>query len=137
MILLGATVFLSIGVIGCGSSKPSQSEQPTGQQQTSPRRYQLTGRVVSVDAAKQQLVVDHKEIPGFMGAMTMAYPVKNSNLLAPLAPDDEITADVVVNGDEVWLENIAVVKKAEPKSTSQSPSPSKETHTPSQRPPKL
>ena len=43
----------------------------------------------------------------------MGYAVKNPNLLDSLSPEDKITADVVVNGDDVWLENIVVVKKAD------------------------
>jgi len=105
-----ASALLAAGVTGCGSPKPAQTEQP--QQQQGPKRYQLAGRVVSVDAAKQQLVVDHGDIPGFMMAMTMPYPVKSSDQLTSLSPEDQITADVVVNGDDVHLENIVVVKKA-------------------------
>jgi protein SCO1/2 len=103
-------IFLVAGVAGCGSQKPAQTEEQ--QQQQGPKRYQLAGRVVSVDAAKQQLVVDHGDIPGFMMAMTMPYPVKSSDQLTSVSPEDQITADVVVNGDDVHLENIVVVKKA-------------------------
>jgi len=59
------------------------------------------------------VVVDAGDIPGFMSAMTMGYPVKNQNLLAPLSAEDQITADVVVNGNDMYLENIVVVKKAD------------------------
>lgn len=102
-----AAIFLSAALAGCGSQKPAQTEQQQG-----PKRYQLAGRVVSVDQAKLQLVVDHGDIPGFMMAMTMPYSVKSSDQLTSLSPEDQITADVVVNGDDVHLENIVVVKKA-------------------------
>jgi Copper binding periplasmic protein CusF len=62
--------------------------------------------------ANAQLVVNHGEIPGFMGAMTLGYAVRDRRALAGLSPGDEITADVVVQGDHSWLENIVVVKKA-------------------------
>ncbi len=109
-LFLAGTILLSMGIAGCGSQKPAQTEQP--QQQQGPKRYQLAGRVVSVDAAKQQLVIDHGDIPGFMMAMTMPYSVKSTDQLTSLSPEDQITADVVVNGDDVHLENIVVVKKA-------------------------
>src|SRR5712692_6984015 len=119
-IFLKATIVagmsLSIWLTGCSSPKPVQ--QP-------PRRYSLNGRVVSVEKAKQQVVVDHGEITGFMMAMTMGYSVKNPSLLDSLSPEDQITADVVVNGDDVWLENIVVVKKADQTKTSASPEPKK------------
>ncbi len=112
-ILLAATIAagmaLSAGLAGCGSPKPAEQEQPA----QGPQRYHMAGRVVSVSTAKQQVVVDHGDIPGFMSAMTMPYPVKDPNLLAPLSPEDQITADVVVNGSDIYLENIAVVKKAD------------------------
>ena len=105
-VIVVAGISFAIALAGCGSSKPAQ--QPA----EGPRRYHLDGRVVSVETAKQQVVVDAGDIPGFMGAMTMGYPVKNPNLLTPLSPEDKITADVVVNGNDVYLENIVVVKKA-------------------------
>ncbi len=38
-----------------------------GTKQSQVRRYHLKGRVVQVDKAQQHLVIDHEEIPGFMG----------------------------------------------------------------------
>ena len=34
--------------------------------------------------------------------------LENPNLLEPLTAEDQITADVVVKDDDVWLENIVV-----------------------------
>jgi hypothetical protein len=105
--ILAAGISFSAGLAGCGSSKPAQ--QPA----EGPQRYHLDGRVVSVETAKQQVTVDAGDIPGFMAAMSMGYSVKNPNLLTPLSAEDQITADVVVNGNDVYLENIVVVKKAD------------------------
>ncbi len=110
-VFLAGAIFLAAGLAGCGSPKPAQTEQPQ-QQQQGPKRYQLAGRVVSVDAAKQQLVVDHGDIPGFMMAMTMPYPVKSTDQLTSLSPEDQITADVVLNGDDGHLANIMFGKRA-------------------------
>lgn len=97
-------ISFSTALVGCSSPTPVQQE-------SAPSKYSLTGRVVSIDKAKEQVVIDAAEIPGFMSAMQMPYSVKNPNLLEPLAPEDQITADVIVTGTEVWLENIVVVKK--------------------------
>jgi len=104
---IAAGFSISAGLAGCRSSKPPEQPAP------GPQRYHLTGRVVSVEAPKLQVVVDAEDIPGFMMAMTMGYSVKNPNLLTPLSAEDKITADVVVNGTDVYLENIAVTKKAD------------------------
>jgi len=106
-VIIAAGISLSAGLAGCGSSKPAQ--QPA----EGPQRYHLAGRVVSVETAKKQVVVDAGDIPGFMMAMTMGYSVKDPNLLTPLSAEDQIKADVVVNGNDVYLENIVVVKKAD------------------------
>ncbi len=105
--VIAAGISFFAGLAGCGSSNPPQ--QPAD----GPQRYHLAGRVVSVQTAKQQVVVDAGDIPGFMAAMEMGYSVKDPSLLTPLSAEDKITADVVVNGNDVYLENIVVVKKAD------------------------
>ena len=118
-----AGVSFSVWFLGCNSPKPVPPASQAAQ--TAPKRYSLNGRVVSVQKDKQQVVVDHGEITGFMMAMTMGYSVKNPSLLDSLSPEDKITADVVVNGDDVWLENIVVVKKADPAKAGAPPEPKK------------
>ena len=81
---------------------------------TTLKRYHLKGKVVSVDKRANMVNVDGEEIPGFMGAMTMPYPVKPVSELDKLAPGDAITADVVVQDDNSWLENIAVTGHSAP-----------------------
>ena len=122
--IVTAGIAFAAGLAGCGSSKPAAQQPAEG-----PKRYQLAGRVVSVQPASSQVVVDHGDIPGFMSAMTMPYPVKDPNLLKPLAAEDQIKADVVVNGNDVYLENIVVTKKAD---QGKSPSPDKPAPSSSQ-----
>lgn len=110
MASLAAGISIFAGLSGCSSPKPAEQQQAPAE---GPKRYQMAGRVVSVEPAKQQVVVDAGDIPGFMMAMTMGYAVKNPNQLTPLSPEDQIKADVVVNGSDVYLENIVVVKKAD------------------------
>jgi Cu/Ag efflux protein CusF len=75
------------------------------------QRYTMRGRVVSLDGAGRTVRVDHQAIPGFMGAMTMSYPVKNEHLLDHVSPSDHITATIVRVGDEYWLEDIEASKE--------------------------
>jgi Cu/Ag efflux protein CusF len=113
LVCLLAPVSLVIGAAGCSSPKPA-AEQPATATPAAPgpKKYALTGRVVSIDKAKLQVTVDAADIPDFMSAMTMGYDVKSADALAPLSPEDQIKADVVVNGSDVHLENIVVTKKA-------------------------
>jgi protein SCO1/2 len=98
----------ALALAGCGGKGSGQSQGG--------RRYHLKGKVVQVDKAQQHLVIDHEEIPGFMGAMTMPYPVADAATLERVSPGDQITADVVVGDNQVRLENVVVVKKSDGKS---------------------
>ena len=92
--------------IGTGCTAPPRQDSSS----VAPARYDLKGKIVSVDKSAKQLTVDHEAIPGFMGAMTMAYPVKDERALESLAPGDQVTAKVVSSNGSYWLEEIAVVK---------------------------
>ena len=79
--------------------------------------YKLRGRVVSSDAGKGDVTVDHEAIPGFMDAMTMPYQLKDANIASELHTGDVITADVMVSQDpnaDVFLDHIVVVGQSKP-----------------------
>lgn len=48
------------------------------------------GKVIAVTQEKQELVLEHGEIKGFMDAMTMGYKVSAPSLLKGLKPGDEV-----------------------------------------------
>lgn len=79
------------------------------------RRYELSGQVVSVDKQQRRVTVSHKEIPGFMPAMTMPFYLKDEWALDVLAAGDTIQATLVVDRDRSWLEDIVITKGGEAK----------------------
>ncbi len=60
-----AILFLALLLCGCAGSK------------TETKEYQMRGVVMSVDASGHTATIKHEAIKGFMGAMTMGYPVKD------------------------------------------------------------
>jgi protein SCO1/2 len=108
-----ASSFLAIVVLaGCHSGQNSSSNSNAGV-----TVYHLRGKVVSTDAAHGIVVLDHEAIPGFMGAMTMPYQLKDPSILSELHPGDVITADVLVSKssqETVLLDHIVVVAQARP-----------------------
>jgi len=86
--------------------------QPATQQLSTAKRYHLKGKVVSIDRQGKMANVDSEAIPDFMSAMTMPYNVKPESQLDQLKPGDAITADVVVQDEKAWLENVSVVPQA-------------------------
>ncbi len=89
------------------------------------KRYHLVGKIVSINHDQASIMVDGQEIVGFMSAMTMPYSVRDTKLLAPLGPGDEITADVVVDDNGAYLENIVVTKKGDGKGPTGTSNPPK------------
>ncbi|HTC23820.1 MAG TPA: multicopper oxidase domain-containing protein, partial [Gemmatimonadales bacterium] len=63
---------------------------PTLEPEVANHLHEGLGVVISIDARKSRLVVDHEEIPGFMAAMTMNYLVNPASLLQGLIPGDKI-----------------------------------------------
>ena len=76
------------------------------QNYSSPRRYDLQGQVVSVDLQQRQVLIAHKEIRGYMGAMTMPFTLKEGWAYKKLRAGDYIQATLVVARDRAWLEEV-------------------------------
>ncbi|MGH9516760.1 MAG: copper-binding protein [Terriglobales bacterium] len=93
---------LAISAVAC-NSKPTESAS-----QAHSKKFHLKGKVVSIDDRAKMVNVDSEAIPGFMDAMTMPYKVKPASELNNLHSGDAITADLLVEDDGAWLENITV-----------------------------
>ncbi len=79
------------------------------------KRYELKGKVLTVEKDKHLVTVSHEEIKDFMDAMTMPFTVRDEWVFDQVAPGDQITATLVVDGTESWLENVVIIKlNAEP-----------------------
>ena len=95
-----ALLSLLIACAFVGGCKPRAS---------SSQRYPLAGRIVSID--KQQIIVSHGEVPGYMPAMVMPFHLKDAAQIARLGKGDEITATLIVSGGESWLEDLRITRK--------------------------
>jgi protein SCO1/2 len=99
-----------------------QSEKPLPQQ-----RFDLRGKVVSIDKSQGTVMVAHEAIPNFMAAMTMSYRLKDAWAFNILKPGQSIRATLVVTGNDAWLEGIVVTEEAKPESNLVAPEESGRT----------
>ena len=76
------------------------------------RRYDLKGKVVAVEPGKHQVTISHGDIKGYMPGMTMPFTVPNDSDLQFIAPDDEVTATLVIDGSHSWLENLIITRQS-------------------------
>jgi Cu/Ag efflux protein CusF len=101
---MGATWFgLALMLGACGGAKTPETTQSTA---AAAKQYQMRGEIMGLDAGGHVATIKHEEIKGFMGAMTMGYPVKDAAEFSKLTVGEPITATVYVNGDEMWIGNI-------------------------------
>lgn len=112
--ILAAMVLFGLSVLAaCGPSHDAKTADKvtTEAKDTGAKRYNLTGRVVSVDKPSHSVNVDGDEIPGFMAAMTMPYQVKDAGVLEKMSPGDQIKAEIVMGNEGAYLENIVLAQK--------------------------
>ena len=84
---------------------------------TEAKHYPFKGKIVSVDKANKKATVAHEKIEGYMDAMTMAFPIKDDWVWEDLSKDADIRADLVVDKDGYWLENIGISALPNPNQT--------------------
>jgi protein SCO1/2 len=110
--LLASSLLAFVVLTGCRTSPTAEPQSSTSDNF---KVYKLRGKVVSTDAAKSEVTLNHEAIPGFMEAMTMPYKLKNPSILSELHPGDILTADLDVpqNSDaDVLLDRIVIVGQA-------------------------
>lgn len=73
-------------------------------------RYDLKGKVVSVDRVKGVVTIDHEDIVGYMPAMQMPFPLHEPDALKEIDSGDMIQTTLVVTDDAYWLENPFITK---------------------------
>lgn len=86
-----------------------------------PRRYELEGKIVGVDAGAKKLTVAHKDIPGFMNAMTMDFKVRDANVFSYARKGDQISAILVMDPDGSYLDDVVIVQNTPDSGASTSP----------------
>ena len=77
------------------------------QPQAASRMYEVKGAVVAVDPAAKTLELDHEEIPGYMQAMRMTYPVADAKLLEGLSAGDSVLGKLQVGSRSYTITSLA------------------------------
>jgi protein SCO1/2 len=72
-----------------------------------PKRYQLHGQILAVNTEKRELTISHGDIPNFMPAMTMIYPVASAQLLDGRTPGETVDAVLEIDNNVPKLVEIA------------------------------
>jgi len=76
--------------------------------------YEVSGKVVSIDASAKTIRIAHEAIPDYMPAMTMPFTVKGPIRFQELAPGDRIQFQLVVTDTDSWISRIRKTAAAAP-----------------------
>jgi Cu/Ag efflux protein CusF len=96
---------------GCQTQTTEDAQaSPKEEAAAAPQRYALHGKVVNLNVENKIAAIDHEEIVGWMGAMTMEFPVRESSEWEKLHVGDQINATVFVDSSGFHLGEIEVVK---------------------------
>ena len=87
---------LLLSFAGC---KPKSAEPPQ-------KNFAAHGIVQTIAADHRHATIKHEAISGYMAAMTMDFPVRDTNALNGLSAGDEITFTLVVTKDDDWIEHL-------------------------------
>lgn len=71
------------------------------------RQYELTGQILEVRTDRNEVVIKHGDIKGFMPGMTMPFKVRPSSLLEGRTSGELVTATLVVEEVDAYLSTLA------------------------------
>lgn len=87
---------LALAAVACGDGR---TPPPA-------KAYQLQGQVLAITPERNEIMIRHGDIPGFMPAMTMTYKVEDKSLLADKQPGDLVKATLVVGEVDAHLSTL-------------------------------
>jgi Cu/Ag efflux protein CusF len=109
LIVIGVLAFAAI-LIAIAGGFHGQEKEFHGQE----KQYPVKGVIVDLVPERHSLIIAHEEIPGYMAAMTMSYPVKEGEQYEQLKPGSTITAILVVDENGLRLQDIKIVHGTKP-----------------------
>ncbi|HEU4887485.1 MAG TPA: copper-binding protein [Thermoanaerobaculia bacterium] len=84
-------------------------EQPKPLSEPGEKLFVVRGVILSRDAERNTLNVDHEAIPGFMEAMTMDYTVRGAKVEALPADKKRMEAKLHVTERSYWITDVKAI----------------------------
>src|SRR5687767_4463151 len=97
-------LLLIVALLAC-----ADREQPKPLSEPGERLYVVRGVILSRDAERNTLNVDHEAIPGFMEAMTMDYAVRGAEVASLPADKNRIEANLHVTDRGYWITDVKAI----------------------------
>jgi Cu/Ag efflux protein CusF len=95
-------LFLCLGLVALLVSACSNHKVTS----TAVKRFPIEGEILQMNPGAQTAKIKHKEIPGWMGAMTMDYQIPSKTDYGKIHVGDKIKGTVFVQDEEFWVGDI-------------------------------
>ncbi len=70
------------------------------------RHYRFRGLVLGLDLPRQRVTIAHADIPNHMKAMTMAFAIRDTNMLRGIEVGDSVSGVLAMRGHDVWVDSL-------------------------------
>lgn len=100
---------LAMALLAAGCNKPpgaAKSGTVAIPPAANPRIYPAKGVVVELKPSEKSVGIKHEAVPGYMGAMTMLFEVKDMNELNGLEVGDPVAFRMIVTDTNGWIDQI-------------------------------
>ena len=111
--LLVLPAFAILLIVGCtrGDQSTDQETNGTTDSLSAVETFEGRGVVTSVTANRKHLIVFHEDIPGFMSAMEMPFPLSDTSLATGVVEGDTIEFTVEVDGPRIQLVRLEAARR--------------------------
>jgi len=113
--MAGRKTLLLLAACLTAGCRQAPAPKPVAASPATEQKFAFKGKIVKVDREAKQAEIDHEEIPGYMAAMVMVYPIQDEKALAELEPGAEITATLLTRPGGIYFLQEIVIRKAAPK----------------------
>ena len=104
--LLVLALVLTFG-LACQKPESVRSDTAAGATAATEKTYTMRGRLVSRDAATNQVTIDNEEVPGgVMAPMVMAYELRGARVESLPADGTRITSTLHVQDGKYWVTDV-------------------------------
>ena len=101
---------LSVAALACRSGdqevSDTSSDEMVSESGPGTQIYQATGVVTSVNSKSGEVSIDHEDIPGFMSAMEMTFPVRDRGIIKGLNPGDKVEFELERRSSDLTVTKI-------------------------------
>lgn len=104
------TLAFTVALIAASGVGPALAQ---GAKTDGGKNKRIEGEVTAVNTFTNQVTVRTKDVPGMEGkTTTVAFVVKDANELKKFKEGDKVSGDLVVKGNDTYLENVTPAKKS-------------------------